>query len=84
MKQQVRTLGFVAPEVKTMSFDEAMRLASRDEAFKATVYAMNSLLIQKGIYTQDEFEQLFAEWVNKEESKKARSHGISRPEAAFV
>jgi hypothetical protein len=67
-----------------MSYDEAMRLASRDEAFKATVYAMNSLLIQKGIYTQAEFEQLFTEWVKKEESKKTRVDNVSRPEAAFV
>ena len=67
-----------------MSYEEAMRLASRDEAFKATVYAMNSLLIRKGIYTQDEFEQLFAEWVKKEESKKARASSVSHPEAAFA
>ncbi len=67
-----------------MSYEEAMRLASRDEAFKATVYAMNSLLIQKGIYAQGEFEQLFAEWVKKEESKKARGRGASRPEATFA
>jgi hypothetical protein len=45
---------------------------------------MNSLLIQKGIYTQGEFEQLFAEWVKKEESKKARASSVNRPEAAFA
>jgi hypothetical protein len=67
-----------------MSYEEAMRLASRDEAFKAAVYAMNSLLIQRGIYTQHEFEHLFAEWVKKEESKKARPSDASRPEAAFA
>lgn len=32
---------------------------------------MNSLLIHKGIYAQDEFQQLFIEWVKKEQSKKA-------------
>ena len=31
-----------------MSYEEAMRLASRDEVFKATVYAMNTLLIHRG------------------------------------
>jgi hypothetical protein len=67
-----------------MLYEEAMKLASRDEAFKATVYAMNSLLIQKGIYTQNEFEHLFSEWVKKEESKKARASSVSRPEAAFA
>jgi hypothetical protein len=44
-----------------MSFDEAMALLSRDERFKATVYAMNTLLIQKGLYSVEEFQQLFIE-----------------------
>ena len=38
----------------------------------ATVYAMNTLLIHKGVYTAEEFEHLFAEWIHKEEGKKAR------------
>lgn len=42
-----------------------MELLSRDERFKATIYAMNTLLIHKGIYTQKEFEQLFVEWASK-------------------
>lgn len=56
-----------------MSFEEAMQIASRDERFMATVYAMNTLLISKGIYTAEEFEQFFSEWIRKEEKKKARS-----------
>jgi hypothetical protein len=67
-----------------MSYEEAMDVASRDEAFKATIYAMNTLLISKGIYTQNEFQQLFTEWVKKEESKKARARDVSHPEAAFA
>jgi hypothetical protein len=55
-----------------MSYDEAMQLASRDDAFKATIYAMNTLLIHKGIYTQQEFQELFIEWVRKEERKRER------------
>jgi hypothetical protein len=54
-----------------MSFEEALALASRDEGFKATVYAMNTLLIHKGIYTQKEFQALFVEWVEKEQRRKA-------------
>jgi hypothetical protein len=54
-----------------MSFEEALTLASRDEGFKATVYAMNTLLIHKGIYTQAEFQTLFVEWVEKEQRRKA-------------
>ena len=56
-----------------MSYEEAMELASRDERFKATVYAMNTLLIHKGIYTHEEFETLFVEWVRKEEDRKAKN-----------
>jgi len=52
-----------------MSFEEALSLASRDEAFKATIYAMNTLLIGKGIYTREEFETLFVEWVGKEQRR---------------
>src|SRR6266436_2276320 len=68
-----------------MSFDEAMELISRDDAFKATVYAMNTLLIHKGIYSQQEFEKLFVEWVKKEESKKRpTARRASRSQAALV
>jgi hypothetical protein len=55
-----------------MSFEEALALATRDESFKATVYAMNTLLIQKEIYTQKEFQQVFVEWVEKEQTRKIR------------
>lgn len=60
-----------------MSFEEAIERASRDEAFRATLYAINSLLIHKGIYTQQEFSQLFTEWVEKEERKKKRNSNPS-------
>lgn len=49
-----------------MSFEQAMDHLSRDDRFKATVYAMNTLLIHKGIYTQEEFQQLFVEWASKQ------------------
>ena len=55
-----------------MTYEEASEIASRDEGFMATVYAMNTLLIHKGLYTKDEFRKLFVEWVEKEERKKAR------------
>ena len=53
-----------------MSFEEALNLASRDDSFKATVYAMNTLLICKGVYTREEFEALFVEWVSKEQRRR--------------
>jgi len=56
-----------------MSFEEALTLASRDEAFKATIYAMNTLLIDKGVYTREEFESLFVEWMHKEQRRSQPS-----------
>ena len=67
-----------------MSFEEAMQLASRDERFMATIYAMNSLLIDKGIYTQSEFEQFFVEWVSKEEKKKQHNQRPVRASEAAL
>lgn len=52
-----------------MSLEEALDLVTRDDGFKATVYAMNTLLIHKGIYTQEEFQALFVEWVKKEQRR---------------
>jgi hypothetical protein len=69
-------------EKKVMSFEEALAAASRDEGFKATVYAMNSLLIHKGIYTQEEFRTLFIEWVEKEQKRKAPA--VRRAETSNV
>ena len=52
-----------------MSFEQALESLSRDERFRATVYAMNSLLIQKGIYSPEEFERVFIEWAKKQRDK---------------
>jgi hypothetical protein len=51
---------------RPMSYKAAIEIASRDDKFKGTVYAMNTLLIHKGVYTRAEFERLFVEWVRKE------------------
>ena len=61
-----------------MSYEDALSLASRDEAFKATIYAMNTLLIHRGIYTQEEFQRLFVEWVRKEDRKKTQASQTTR------
>ena len=50
-----------------MSYEKALEILSRDDRFKATIYAMNTLLIHKRIYTQKEFQQLFVEWAIKED-----------------
>lgn len=69
---------------ESMSYEEAIHRASRDEAFKAAVYAMNTLLVHKGIYTQEEFQQLFTEWVRKEENKKLRNARSTQPASALA
>ncbi len=54
------------PEGKSLiSFEDAMEVLSRDERFKATVYAMNTLLVEKGIYSPEEFEFHFRQWAQK-------------------
>ena len=49
-----------------ISFEEAMEKLSRDDRFRATVYAMNTLLVQKGIYSPEEFELHFRQFAQKQ------------------
>ena len=56
-----------------MSYEKALDLLSRDDRFKATVYAMNTLLIDKGIYSQEEFQKLVIEWALKQQRKPSRT-----------
>jgi len=48
-----------------ITFEEAMNRLSREERFRATVYAMNTLLVQKGIYSPEEFELQFRQFAQK-------------------
>jgi hypothetical protein len=54
-----------SPDKELIAFDEAMERLSRDERFRATVYAMNTLLVQKGIYSPAEFEFQFRQFAQK-------------------
>jgi hypothetical protein len=54
-----------ASQDELISFDEAMERLSREERFRATVYAMNTLLVQKGIYSPEEFEFQFRQFAQK-------------------
>jgi hypothetical protein len=51
---------------KLISFEEALEVLSSDEAFKATVYAMNTLLIEKGVYSPEEFRFQFRQSAQKQ------------------
>jgi hypothetical protein len=55
-----------------MTFKQAIRLVERDEKFKAIVYAINTLLIQKGVYTTEEFEALFIKFVEARNKNNRR------------
>jgi hypothetical protein len=66
-----------------MSFDEAISMASRDERFMATVYAMNTLLIDKGVYTKAEFEQLFVESIRKDQRKGTTTKSANAAASRF-
>jgi hypothetical protein len=48
-----------------VSFEEAMERLSRDDRFRATIYAMNTILVQKGIYSPEEFEFHFRQFAEK-------------------
>jgi hypothetical protein len=68
--RELKPAGLQVPPSKTLiSFEEAMEVLSRDDRFKATVYAMNTLLVQKGIYSPDEFEFHFRQWAQKQIKK---------------
>jgi hypothetical protein len=48
-----------------ISYEEAVERLSREERFRATVYSMNTLLVQKGIYSPEEFEFQFRQFAQK-------------------
>jgi hypothetical protein len=63
-----------------MTAPQAAELLSREERFMATVQAMNTLLIEKGVYTQKEFNALYVMWAKNQQSrpKKQRPGWRSR------
>jgi hypothetical protein len=60
-----RSRRIVSKEKDLVSFEEAMEKLSRDDRFRATVYAMNTLLVQKGLYSPEEFEFQFRQFAQK-------------------
>jgi hypothetical protein len=48
-----------------IGYEDAINRLSREERFRATVYAMNTLLVQKGIYSPEEFEFQFRQFAQK-------------------
>jgi hypothetical protein len=56
----------ISHERDLIAFEEAMEKLSRDDRFRATVYAMNTLLVQKGVYSPEEFEFQFRQFAQKQ------------------
>ena len=63
---KIKALFTMFRRILIVSYEQILERLSRDDRFKATVYAMNTLLIHKGIYTQKEFQELFVEWASKQ------------------
>ncbi len=53
-----------------MTMDEAVAMLSRDERFMATIYALRSSLVEKGILSPDEIDYHFRQWAQKEQNKR--------------
>ncbi|MGO9209541.1 MAG: hypothetical protein ACLPXM_10685 [Terriglobales bacterium] len=53
-----------------IGYQEAVESLTTDEAFRATVYAMNTLLMQKGHYSAEEFQFQFRQSAQKQLKKK--------------
>jgi hypothetical protein len=60
----------VPPGKTLISYEDALNSLQGDERFRATVYAMNTLLVQKGIYSPDEFEFQFRQWAQKHRTSR--------------
>jgi hypothetical protein len=61
------------PLGKTLiNYDDALAQLTEEQRLRATVYAMNTLLIAKGIYTAEEFRLQFRQSAQKQLHKKKR------------
>jgi len=61
----------IPPGKSLIGYQEAVESLTADEAFRATVYAMNTLLMQKGFYSAEEFQFQFRQSAQKRLKKKS-------------
>jgi hypothetical protein len=54
------------------SFETTLNQLPWDDRLRAAVYAMNTLLIAKGIYSQEEFQKLLVEWTSRDRPKSSQ------------
>jgi len=55
-----------------IGYEDALEQLSEEQRLRATVYAMNTLLIAKGVYTAAEFRFQFRQSAQKQLRKKKR------------
>lgn len=55
-----------------IDYDEALAQLTEEQRLRATVYAMNTLLIAKGVYSAEEFRFQFRQSAQKQLRKKKR------------
>ena len=55
-----------------INYDDALAQLTEEQRLRATVYAMNTLLIAKGIYTAEEFRFQFRQSAQRQLRKKKR------------
>ena len=61
------------PFGKTLiNYEDALAQLTEDQRFRATVYAMNTLLLAKGVYTPEEFRFQFRQSAQKQLRKQRR------------
>jgi hypothetical protein len=61
------------PDGKTLiDYDEALAQLTEEQRLRATIYAMNTLLIAKGVYSAEEFRFQFRQSAQKQLRKKKR------------
>ena len=67
------TVGPLVAEERTseqeFTLRDAIAVLSREERFMGTVNAMNTLLIRKGFYSQQEFDSVFCRWAKTQLSR---------------
>lgn len=55
------------PAGKTLiGYEESLEMMTEEQKFRATVYAMNTLLIAKGLYSPEEFRFQFRQSAQKQ------------------
>jgi len=62
----------VPPDKTLINYDDALARLTEEQRLRATVYAMNTLLIAKGVYTAEEFRFQFRQSAQKQLRKKKR------------